>query len=93
MSATKRASEQMNEWPIEEILISCGSDSLCKACLPAMVTRGKGHVVTIASVLGLVPAGTINPYCASKYGVVGFHESLTIDLMAMRKKGVCEIFR
>ena len=64
-----------------------------QTCLPEMVKRGRGHIVTIASILGLVACGTINDYCASKFGAVGFHQSLTNDLMVMRKRGIRGIHR
>ena len=59
-----------------------------KCCLPSMISKGKGHVVTIASLLGLVACNKIGDYCASKFGAVGFHESLSSDLMVLNKKGM-----
>jgi short-subunit dehydrogenase len=42
------------------------------AAYGAMVRRGGGHIVNIASMAGLVPTPGIAIYAASKYGVVGF---------------------
>jgi NAD(P)-dependent dehydrogenase (short-subunit alcohol dehydrogenase family) len=52
-----------------------------KAFVPTMVERGEpGHVVNTASVGGLLAYPELAPYAATKYGVVGFSESLYHDL-------------
>lgn len=51
-----------------------------KLALPAMVARGRGHIINVASYLGKVPAAGLATYCASKYAVVGFSESLRDEL-------------
>lgn len=51
-----------------------------KAFLPAMIEAGEGHVVTMASAGGLVGVSGLSDYCASKFGAVGFHESLRAEL-------------
>ncbi len=48
--------------------------------LPGMVERGSGHIVNISSVAGWVGARGMSPYCASKFGLRGFGESLSADL-------------
>lgn len=50
--------------------------------LPAMIDRDAGHIVSTASAAGLVPTPMNAPYCASKYGIVGLSEVLSIDLQA-----------
>ncbi|MDJ0748596.1 MAG: SDR family oxidoreductase [Woeseiaceae bacterium] len=45
-----------------------------------MVARGSGHIVNISSVAGWVGARGMSPYCASKFGLRGFGESLAADL-------------
>ncbi|XP_056130875.1 retinol dehydrogenase 10-like [Lampris incognitus] len=55
---------------------------MTKAFLPRMKTQHRGHIVTIASALGLFSTACVEDYCASKFGAVGFHESLTHDLQA-----------
>jgi NAD(P)-dependent dehydrogenase (short-subunit alcohol dehydrogenase family) len=47
-----------------------------KLALPGMLERGTGHIINVASYLGKVPAANLATYCASKYAVVGFSESL-----------------
>jgi len=51
-----------------------------KAFLPAMISTGTGHIVTISSSAGLFGAAKLTSYCATKHAAVGFHESLTNEL-------------
>ena len=51
-----------------------------KLALPGMLERGSGHIVNVASYLGTMPAAGLAPYCASKFGVIGFSESLRDEL-------------
>ena len=51
-----------------------------QAVLPAMIEAGAGHVVTMASAGGLIGTSRLSDYCASKFGAVGFHESLRAEL-------------
>lgn len=51
-----------------------------KAFLPSMQTRGRGHVVTMASAAGLVGVSRQTDYSASKHAAVGFMESLRAEL-------------
>ncbi len=53
---------------------------LSKLFLPAMVERGSGHIVNISSVAGWFGAQGLSSYCASKFGLRGFSESLSGDL-------------
>jgi all-trans-retinol dehydrogenase (NAD+) len=51
-----------------------------RAFLPAMIERGTGHVVTVASAGGLVGIPRLVDYCASKFAAVGFDEALRVEL-------------
>ena len=51
-----------------------------KLALPGMLQRGSGHIVNVASYLGMVPAAGLATYCATKHAVVGFSESLRDEL-------------
>ena len=53
---------------------------LCSRFLPGMVERGSGHIVNISSVAGWLGSPGLTSYCASKFGLRGFGESLAIDL-------------
>ena len=49
-----------------------------RAALPGMVARGRGHVVNIASVAGLLASAYQEPYNATKFGLVGFTRALRL---------------
>jgi NAD(P)-dependent dehydrogenase (short-subunit alcohol dehydrogenase family) len=51
-----------------------------KLALQRMQPRNRGHIVNIASQAGKTPLGGLASYCASKYAVVGFTESLADEL-------------
>lgn len=51
-----------------------------KAFLPDMMLRGRGYIVTIASVLGYMSPARLSAYGASKSGLIALHESLTYEL-------------
>ncbi len=53
---------------------------LCNLFLPGMVERGSGHIVNISSIAGWVGSQGLSSYCASKFGLRGFGESLAADL-------------
>eukprot|EP00916_Digyalum_oweni_P022052 GHVL01036596.1.p1 GENE.GHVL01036596.1~~GHVL01036596.1.p1 ORF type:complete len:310 (-),score=3.65 GHVL01036596.1:155-1084(-) len=59
-----------------------------KAFLPAMLSRNHGHVVSVASSAGLLGVTGLADYCSSKFGAVGFDESLRFELKALGKDGV-----
>jgi 3-oxoacyl-[acyl-carrier protein] reductase len=50
------------------------------AVLPGMATRGRGHIVNVASVAGRLGAPFEAAYSASKFAVVGFSESLAAEV-------------
>ncbi|MEX0838545.1 MAG: SDR family oxidoreductase [Parvibaculum sp.] len=50
------------------------------AVLPGMIERGEGAIVATASVAGLVGAGGLAAYVASKHGIVGLVKSVAIDV-------------
>lgn len=51
-----------------------------RAVLPAMLAQGSGHVVTVSSVYGRKGSPGFAAYCASKYAVIGFSESLALEV-------------
>ncbi|XP_071442677.1 short-chain dehydrogenase/reductase family 16C member 6-like isoform X2 [Hetaerina americana] len=59
-----------------------------KAFLPDMVNDNHGHIVTIASLAGLVGVNQLADYCASKFAVVGFDEALRLELEVSGINGV-----
>ncbi|TFV57726.1 SDR family oxidoreductase [Geodermatophilus sp. DF01-2] len=53
-----------------------------KAFLPHLVASGDGHVVNVSSLNGIMGQGRSTAYCASKFGVRGFTESLRAEMLA-----------
>lgn len=51
-----------------------------KAFLPAMIERKEGHVVTVASVMGLVSSAQMSDYCAAKAAAIAMTDSLRCEL-------------
>lgn len=52
-----------------------------KAALPFMRHQGSGHIVNVASTAGRRGSPYIGAYCASKFAMVGFTESLRVELL------------
>ena len=52
----------------------------CRYVLPSMIARGGGDIINIASIAGKVGSATRAVYCASKFGVVGFSQSLAEEV-------------
>jgi short-subunit dehydrogenase len=50
------------------------------AALPSMLARRSGHIVSVSSVVGLVPTLNLAGYCASKFALNGWSESLYYEL-------------
>jgi short-subunit dehydrogenase len=53
--------------------------------LPGMIEKKSGHIVNIASAAGLIPNPKLSVYCASKHAVIGWGESLRIELEQISK--------
>ena len=63
----------------------------CHFFVPKLVQRGTGgHIVNIASILGIYPAPKVTAYVASKFAVLGLSQSLRAEL-APHKIGVTAI--
>jgi len=55
-----------------------------KAFLPDMIKQNSGHIVTISSAGGLIGVNKLSDYCASKFAVFGFDESLRMEFKSRR---------
>ena len=53
---------------------------VCRAFLPAMVRRGAGDVINVASVSGKRPLARRTPYTASKMAVIGLTSTLAFEV-------------
>ncbi len=55
-----------------------------RAFLPHMIAQKRGHIVTVASAGGIVGTARLTDYCASKFGAVGFDESLRLEIQRQK---------
>ena len=67
---------------IEEIIRVnyLGAVYCAHAALPSMIARGRGHIVNISSIAGLIGTLNMGAYCASKFAMNGWSESLYHEL-------------
>jgi short-subunit dehydrogenase len=67
---------------IEEIMRVnyLGAVYCAHAVLPSMIARRSGHVVNVSSVAGLIGTLNMGAYCASKFAMNGWSESLYHEL-------------
>ncbi|CAL8353283.1 unnamed protein product [Gadus morhua 'NCC'] len=87
--AGRRLLECPDELLERTLLVNCHALFwMTKAFLPQMKAQNHGHIVTIASALGLFSTACVEDYCASKFGAVGFTESLAHDLHAENLNGI-----
>lgn len=54
------------------------------AIMPDMVKRNSGHICNIASAAGMLGVPKLSVYCASKWAVVGWTESMRVELKQAR---------
>ena len=54
--------------------------ALTQALLPRMVGQGRGHIVAISSVAGIVGAPLRSAYSAAKHGLIGYHDSVRAEV-------------
>lgn len=52
----------------------------CRAVANAMITRKQGRIINISSIAGKSGEPLLGPYCASKFGVIGFTQVLAREL-------------
>ncbi|MBI3142770.1 MAG: SDR family oxidoreductase [Bacteroidetes bacterium] len=60
-----------------------------RALLPTMKKAGKGHIMNISSIAGLEAYPQVSVYCATKFAVTGFSESLYKELREYGIKVTC----
>jgi NAD(P)-dependent dehydrogenase (short-subunit alcohol dehydrogenase family) len=62
-----------------------GAVHTMQSILPAMIERGRGHVVNVASTAGLRGEAYVSAYVAAKHALVGLTRSVAIE---MSKRGI-----
>jgi short-subunit dehydrogenase len=70
--------EQRDPAGIEQMIAVnlTGPMLLSRLLLPGMLGRGRGHIVNVASVAGMLASPYQEPYCATKAGLIGFTRAL-----------------
>ena len=73
------------EWPLDDIermtaVNYLAGVAMTKAVLPAMIERGAGWLVFVASVAGRVPTPLEAPYAATKAALLAFAEALSYEV-------------
>jgi NAD(P)-dependent dehydrogenase (short-subunit alcohol dehydrogenase family) len=61
-----------------------GPLNVTRAVLPVMRSQRSGHVITLSSTAGLVGQEFVAAYCASKFALEGWMESIRFDLAPYR---------
>lgn len=61
----------------------------CKVFLPILLREEKAHLINVSSVFGLIAPPEQTAYCASKYAVRGFTESLRHELAETNVSVAC----
>lgn len=51
-----------------------------RACLPAMLAKGQGHIINIASQLGQIGGGELTHYAGAKAAIIGMTKSLAREV-------------
>jgi short-subunit dehydrogenase len=85
---SNRTFDQMNT---EEMVRTMNINTLAPmfvthAMLPGMLRRNRGHVCTIASAGGMLSNPKMSVYSASKWGAIGWSDSVRIELQEMKSK-------
>ena len=61
-----------------------GPMHLARELLPGMIARGRGHVVNISSAAAMVSNPRMSVYCASKWALAGWSDSLRLEMEQAR---------
>ena len=65
-----------------------GGAYLTRLVLPDMMKRNEGHIVNIASAMGLTAVPRMGEYVASKFAIVGFTDTLRLELKRGKYSGI-----
>ena len=83
------SNKTFDQMTAEEIVRTMNINTLApmftaKAMLPGMIRRNRGHVCNIASAGGMLSNPKMSVYAASKWGAIGWSDSVRIELQDMK---------
>jgi NAD(P)-dependent dehydrogenase (short-subunit alcohol dehydrogenase family) len=92
--ATRCHETPIDEWDRVQAVNVRGPFLCTRAALPTMLRQGSGHIITVASVAGLVAFPERCAYTTSKGAAVQFTKSLAVDYASagIRANAVCPGF-
>ncbi len=84
-NAGKVKGEKLKDLDVEafEYSMKLGAVShfaMIKEFLPGMLTENDGTIVTMSSLMGLLPGCRLGDYCSAKSSVIGLNDSLSLEL-------------
>jgi NAD(P)-dependent dehydrogenase (short-subunit alcohol dehydrogenase family) len=77
-AALHRAPEEL--WDAMLAINLTGTYHAIRAVLPAMIERGFGRIVNVASTAGIHGYPYVTAYCAAKHGVIGLTRALALEV-------------
>jgi len=84
----RQAFVEMPAVAVEEIMRTnfLGAVNCAREALPSMIARGSGHIVNVSSGAGKIATLNMAAYCASKFALNGWAESLYYELKPLGVK-------
>jgi NAD(P)-dependent dehydrogenase (short-subunit alcohol dehydrogenase family) len=90
-NATRCHETSVEDWELVQAVNVRGPYLCSRAALPTMITQGSGHIITVASVAGMIVFPGRCAYVASKGAALMFAKSLAVDYAkdGIRSNAIC----